>query len=91
MQLMAKVKASGQPVSERMATMCLLAFFQLDRSKGFLESMGVFDKVDIADERRMAVLEDEEARLDFAFDWMELVLFGSAGGLARKEKAGGGA
>jgi Fe-S-cluster containining protein len=91
MQLMAKVKASGQPVSQRMATMCLLAFFQLDRFKGFMESMGVLDKVDISDERRMAVLEDEEARLDFAFDWMELVLFGSAEGLQRKTKAGDGA
>ena len=84
MRLMAKVKASGQPVSQRMATMCLLAFFQLDRFKDFAESMGVFDKVDIADERRLAVLEDEEARLDFAFDWVELVLFGSAEELTRK-------
>jgi hypothetical protein len=33
----------------------------------------------------MAVLEDEEARLDFAFDWIELVLFGRAGGLQKKE------
>jgi Fe-S-cluster containining protein len=89
MLLMAKVKASGQPVSERMATMCLLAFFQLDRFQDFLESMGVFDKVNISDERRLAVREDEEARLDFAFDWMELVLFGSAEGLAKKDKAGG--
>ena len=86
MLLMAKVKASGQPVSERMATMCLLAFFQLDRFKDFMESMGLLDKVAISDARRMAVLEDEEARLEFAFDWMELVLFGSAGGLMKKEE-----
>ena len=85
MRLMAKVNASGQPVSERMSTMCLLAFFQLDRFKNFMESMGVLDKVAISDERRMAVLEDEEARLNFAFDWIELVLFGSAEGLQRKE------
>jgi Fe-S-cluster containining protein len=84
MRLMAKVKASGQPVSERMATMCLLAFFQLDRFKDFMESMGVLDKVELSDERRTAVLEDEEARLDFAFDWMELVLFGGAEGLKKK-------
>jgi hypothetical protein len=85
MRLMARVKASGQPVSERMATMCLLAFFQLDRFKDFMESMGLLDKVAISDERRKAVLENEEARLDFAFDWIELVLFGSASGLKRKE------
>ena len=85
MRLMALVKASGQPVSERMATMCLLAFFQLDRFKDFMERMGLLDKVEISHERRMAVLEDEEARLDFAFDWIELVLFGSAEGLQRKE------
>ncbi|MDR2695126.1 MAG: YkgJ family cysteine cluster protein [Deltaproteobacteria bacterium] len=83
MRLMAKVKASGQPVSERMATMCLLAFFQLDRFKDFLEHMDVFGKVEIAEERRLAVLDDEEARLEFAFDWIELVLFGSAEGLKR--------
>ena len=85
MQLMAMVKASGQPVSERMATMCLLAFFQLDRFKDFLESMGVFDKVNITDARRRAVLENEEARLDFAFDWIELVLFGNTNALQRQE------
>ena len=84
MRLMAKVKASGRPVSERMATMCLLAFFQLDRFKDFLAHMEVFAKVEITDERRAAVLEDEEARLEFAFDWMELVLFGSAEGLKRR-------
>ena len=87
MRLMAKVKNSAQPVSERMAAMCLLAFFQLDRFKEFLESMGVFDKTDISDARRMAVLADEEARLDFAFDWIELVLCGNAEGLQRKERA----
>ncbi|MDR0466090.1 MAG: YkgJ family cysteine cluster protein [Deltaproteobacteria bacterium] len=86
MRLMAMVKASGQPVSERMATMCLLAFFQLDRFKDFMENMGVLDKVEIADERRKAVQEDEEARLEFAFDWIELVLFGGAEGLKRKER-----
>jgi Fe-S-cluster containining protein len=85
MRLMALVKASGRPVSERMAAMCLLAFFQLDRFKDFLEHMEVFEKVEITEERRTAVLADEEARLDFAFDWMELVLFGSAEGLKRKE------
>jgi Fe-S-cluster containining protein len=84
MRLMAQVKASGQPVSERMATMCLLAFFQLDRFKNFMESMGLLDKVEMAHERHMAVLEDEEARLNFAFDWIELVLFGSAEGLKRR-------
>ena len=84
MWLIAKVKASGQPISERMATMCLLAFFQLDRFKNFMESMCLLDRVDISDERRVHVLEDEEARLDFAFDWIELVLFGSAAELKRK-------
>ncbi len=86
MRLMAKVKASGQPISQRMATMCLLAFFQLDAFREFMESMQLLDKLDISDERRAAVLEDEEARLDFAFDWVELVLFGSAEGLRRKEQ-----
>ena len=87
MLLMAKVKASGQPLSERMVTMCLLAFFQLDRFKDFITGMGVLDRLELSAERREAILEDEEARLDFAFDWVELVLFGLAPGLEKKAEA----
>lgn len=85
MRLMAGIKASGKPVSQRMAAMCLLAFFQLDRFKDFMESMQLLGRFDLSEERRVAVLEDEEARLDFAFDWMEIVLFGVSANLKRKE------
>jgi Fe-S-cluster containining protein len=86
MRVMAKVKAGGRPVSRRMASMCLLAFFRLDSFRNFIESTDLFDKAGLSAERRAAVLDDEEARLDFAFDWTEFVLFGDAGELKRKER-----
>lgn len=84
MRIMAMVKASGQPISARMATMCVLAFYQLDKFRDFLGNMGVLDKVELSDERREAMLTSDEACLDFAFDWVELVLFGQCPTLARK-------
>lgn len=85
MRVMAMVKASGQPISSRMATMCILCLYQLDKFREFIENMNVFDKVVISDERRDAILDDDEACLDFAYDWVELVLFGQCPTLQRKD------
>jgi Fe-S-cluster containining protein len=86
MRIMAGVRAGGRPVSKRMASMCLLAFFRLDRFRDFIRSMNLLDKMELSAERRDAVLGDEEARLDFAFDWTERVLFGDAEASKRKER-----
>ena len=85
MRLMAMVKASGDPISARMVTMCVLCLYQLDKFREFLENMQVFDKVVISDERREAILDEDEACLDFAYDWLELVLFGQCPRLPRAE------
>ena len=75
MRLMAMVKASGEPISSRMANMCVLAFYQCDAFAEFLTSTPVLEKVSLTEERRKAIMADEAARLEFAFDWVELVLF----------------
>lgn len=85
MRLMAMVKASGQPLSPRMATMCVLAFYQLDKFKDFLLEMGALNKVIISDERRQEIMESPEALLNFGLDWVELVLFGQCPNLQRKD------
>ncbi len=85
MRLMAMVKASGEPISSRMATMCVLAFYQLDKFRDFLTKMQVLDKVELSDERRAALMEQDEVLLDFAFDWVELVLFGQCPTLQRRK------
>ena len=85
MRVMAMVKASGEPISPRLATMCILCLYQLDKFREFLENMHVFAKLDISDERREAILDEDEACLDFAYDWLELVIFGQCPTLQRKD------
>lgn len=84
MRVMAMVKASGRPISARLATMCVLAFYQLDQFRDFLTQMGVLEKLDLSQDRREAVLEEEESRLEFSCDWIELVVFGQCPTLQRK-------
>lgn len=84
MRLLAMVKASGSPVSPRMASMCLLCLYQLDKFRELLVKMQVADKVVISAERWKAIMAVDEDCLDFALDWIELVLFGQCPGLQRK-------
>lgn len=48
--------------------------------------MKIFDRVNLSEERRKAVMESDEAALDFAFDWIELVLFGVSENLSPKKE-----
>ena len=85
MRVMAMVKASGQPISSKLASMCVLAFYQLDQFREFLRKMDVLDKLDMSDDRREAIMEEDESCLDFACDWIELVVFGQCPTLKRKD------
>ncbi len=92
MRLMARYKsvAKGAILSGRHATLALLCLYQQDRFLEFLNAMNVFSRLAFAGEYAAApreehiarILGDEEARLWFAFDWMELALFGSSANLA---------
>lgn len=83
MRLMAMVKTSGRPISSKLASMCVLAFYQLDQFRDFLLKMDVLNKVFLNADRREAILEEDESRLEFAYDWMELVIFGQCPTLSR--------
>ena len=87
MRLMAMVRATGKPLDDRLAGMARLSLFHLDQFRLMIAKMRIFSHVEISEERKTLVLEDslegDTACLDFALDWMELVIFGKAEGLKR--------
>lgn len=92
MRLIARYKelAKGAILSGKHATMALLCLYQQDRFLEFITSVDLFSRVAITggyagstgQEALNAILNDPEQRLCFAFDWLELVLFGAADNLA---------
>ena len=85
MRLMSMVRASGKPLEARMATMAVLCLYQLDKFRELIERMHIFSRVELSEERRNAVMSRDEDTLDFALDWMELVIFGQSEGLQKHE------
>lgn len=83
MRLGAMVAATGRPLEQRLATMCVLCCYQLDRFRELMERMKIFSRVKVDEERRRAIAEHDEDALLFGFDWMELVIFGKAEGLEK--------
>lgn len=83
-----KEKSGGALLSGKLATMALLCLYQQDRFADLLRSMNVLERVspltDEARSRMERALEDPEARLDFALDWLELVILGASPALAPK-------
>lgn len=81
MRLMARIKDTGRPIDPRRANMAALALYQLDSFADFIRDTGLLGRLDMAPGRAEAVLADEAARLEFAQDWLTLVLFGACPGL----------
>ena len=90
MRLMAMVRATGKPLEQRMTTMAVLCLYQLDKFRELVERMRIFSRVEVDAARREAVMQDSEegdvAALNFALDWMELIIFGQSEGLAKAEE-----
>lgn len=67
--------------------MLVLCLFQLDKFRELITNMRVFSHVSITEERKAAILENnqkgDEAALDFGLDWMELVIFRAERGLGK--------
>ena len=86
MRLIARYKelAKGAILSSKHATMALLCLYQQDRFLEFLQSVDMFSRVSVTGEYGgvsgpeavQLILRDPEQRLCFAFDWLELLLFG---------------
>jgi len=88
MRLISLVRATGKPLEARMATMSVLCLYQLDKFRELITNMRIFSRVDVDEARQAAIMEDSYegdcAALDFALDWMELIIFGESQGLKRK-------
>jgi hypothetical protein len=76
MKLLARQKDKAEPIQAGQSNMVALALYQQDNFLRFITDTGLLGRLDMDDERKQAILSDEEARLHFAIDWLELVLFG---------------
>ncbi len=74
--LINRQKRRGAPIDNRKATMCLLALYQTDRFRNFLRDMKVFDRLEIPASEQQEITSSDEGCLEFALDWLELLLFG---------------
>ncbi|MCR4666052.1 MAG: YkgJ family cysteine cluster protein [Desulfovibrio sp.] len=87
MRLLSLVKASGKPLDARLQGMSRLCLFHLSQFRLMIEKMRIFAHLDLSETRKTLImessLEGDSACLDFAMDWMELVIFGKAERLKR--------
>ncbi len=84
MLLLSLARDRGARLDQRQTNLVYLAAYNLDAFGGFLDQMKVLERVEISPERAAAVQDDEEARLEFAMDWLPLALFGVESRLRRK-------
>ncbi len=75
MNILARIKEGGHPVSDKMCHLATLALYKVDEFQRFIEKMRLFDRVEVDEKRQKAILEDEFVCLPFAMDWFELMLF----------------
>jgi hypothetical protein len=75
MHILARIKQAGRPVPEKMGHLATLALYKLDEFQRFITQVQVFARLDVDEARQKDVLENEEATLSFAMDWIELMLF----------------
>ncbi len=66
----------GAALSPKQTGMAGLALYQPDEFQPFLMQSGLLDRLDLTGERKQAVLADEEACLEFGYDWLALSLLG---------------
>ena len=84
MLLLAEAKNRGAALDQKQANMVFLAAYNLDSFRDFLVNTGMLGRLDLTEEGNAAILADEERRLLFAMDWLELVLFGLEKNLRKK-------
>lgn len=88
MRLISMVRATGKPLEPRMTNMCLLCLYQLDRFRDLIRKMNIFSRVEVDEAKQQLIMTPghpgDEACLDFAFDWLELMIFGISPNLRKK-------
>ncbi|MHC1699743.1 MAG: YkgJ family cysteine cluster protein [Humidesulfovibrio sp.] len=67
---------TGRHMAQKQLGMAGLALYQPDEFQPFLTQSGLMDRLEMTEARKNDVLHDEEACLDFGYDWLELSLLG---------------
>lgn len=81
MRLASLIKATARPLDQRMSAMCMLCLYQLERFREYIKIALVFDALGIEAEKQARIMltngEGDEACLDLAFEWLEIMIFGN--------------
>lgn len=83
MVLIGRYAATGMQLDAQKLNICFLALYQLDDFQRFILEMRLFERVQVDDERKKRILDDELEALSFGLDWMELMLFGESENLEK--------
>ena len=75
MRLLSRMKQAGRTLPPKVAEMAMLALYQPEDYQRFIQEMGLFDKLEVDEERQKKILSDEEEALAFGLDWLETMLF----------------
>ncbi|GFK92513.1 hypothetical protein NNJEOMEG_00338 [Fundidesulfovibrio magnetotacticus] len=84
MLLLAHARDRGATLNPKQANTVFLAAYNVDAFRDFLRDTRMLERLELADEDRQGILDDEERRLRFAMDWLELALFGLENNLRKK-------
>jgi len=76
MALMARQRQTGRLLDRKRGAMALMALYQPDNFQDFIRNARLFDKLDLPRERQDFILTDEYATIDFAYHWLEFLLYG---------------
>lgn len=89
MTLSSRIAACGKPLDGKMANMCFLALYQLDRFRELIANLKIFNRVSIEPQIQELIMHNsssgDEACLAFAYNWLELIIFGHSEELQKKD------
>lgn len=89
MSLSSEIAAYGQPLDGKMANMCFLALYQLDRFRELIAKLHIFARLQMDSRRQELIMQSsslgDEACLEFAYSWLELIIFGKSEVLQKKD------
>jgi len=71
LEFSARLLGEKRTLSREQSGMVLMALYHLDEFGERIESGRWLERSHLPDERKRAILNDEQARLEFAFEWLE--------------------
>lgn len=84
MALMAKQRDTGHLLDRKRGAMALMALYQPDKFQDFIKANNLFARLELPEAQQQLILTDEYAAIDFAYHWLELLLYGHSDHLKQK-------